>query len=196
MAEDKDRDDHHNGNDNHDDQSDVAHGSGVPAPSPAQDGSILGKPTAGMANTVAGLAAAFVRCWNLCGKTSASDLAKYPPAGRSPHGRGSACGMVHNGSCSAGLWVGPVGVLSVSPRPRRTLTQGQPARPGSACAASVLALCLFPPHRLSQPRRDLPAFVLASHTAGTPAASQKSHRVETCSEGPPTGYRVSVAGVR
>src|SRR5687768_13609323 len=65
MAEDKDRDDHHNGNDNHDDQSDVAHGTGVPAPSPAQVGSIPGKPTAGMANTVAGLAAALLRCWDL-----------------------------------------------------------------------------------------------------------------------------------
>ena len=80
-----------------------------------------------------------------------------------------------------------MGVLSVSQRPRRALTQGQPARPGSACAVSALALCLFPPQRLSQPRRDLPAFVLASHTAGTPAASQRSHRIETCSEGPRTG---------
>jgi hypothetical protein len=67
------------------------------------------------------------------------------------------------------------------------LTQGQPARPGSACAVSALALCLYPPQRLSQPRRDLPGFVLASHTAGIPAASQRSHRVETCSEGPRTG---------
>jgi hypothetical protein len=68
------------------------------------------------------------------------------------------------------------GSTELRPAPRRAWTQGQPAGPGSARAVPALALCQFPPHRLSQPQRDPPAFVLGSHTAGNPAVSQISRR--------------------
>jgi hypothetical protein len=52
------------------------------------------------------------------------------------------------------LCVSTGGGLSVTPPPRRASTQGQLVILGSACAVPTLALCLFPLHKWSRPRRE------------------------------------------